>query len=326
MREVKRGKAAPPSGLNAVNKSGETELDRVRDYIKKAPGGIPSKAFSFAAYKSADVKERLAKLFHRKCAYCESAYDYQSPVDVEHFRPKGNIEGNPAHPGYWWLAAEWTNLLPSCIDCNRRRKQKTPKVSSSLSILYKSFKSGKKDSFPVAGIHALPESLDFSGERPLLLDPTRDDPDKHLEFCVDDDQMAGLVYPASLGAGKQAMPLLNDDAHVVAGHAASQGVSEKGAVSIQCYGLNRLGLVQQRSKVVQQLRFLESVLIDVISVREEIDILNARLQQRELVKASAKLETLRNRIIAQMRSYAEPSAPYSAVARTYLKGFAARIA
>lgn len=324
MREVKRGKAAP-AGLNKKNKSGETELERVREHMRLAAAavpGTPTKSFSFAAYKSSDVKERLSKLFHRKCAYCESAYDYQSPVDVEHYRPKGNVEGT-THPGYWWLAAEWTNLLPSCIDCNRRRKQKTPKVSASLTVLYRQFKSGKKDSFPIAGTHALPESTDFTGEKPLLLDPTRDDPGKHLAFCVGDDDLAGLVYPVSVGgAAAVVIPLRDENAQLVASHAAAHGLSETGAVSIQCYGLNRLGLVQQRAKVVQQLRFLESVLIDVVSVREELEKLN----QPELENAINKLESLKNRIIAQMRSYAEPTAPYSAIAKTYLKAFVARIA
>lgn len=328
MIEVKRGKGAPPLGLSKPNAKGLTEIECVRDYMTKAPGGIPLKAFSFSVYKSSDVKERLAKLFHRKCAYCESAYDYQSPVDVEHYRPKGSVEGNSAHPGYWWLASEWTNLLPSCIDCNRRRKQKTPKVSASLSVLYKQFKSGKKDSFPVAGTHAMPEASHFATEQPLLIDPTRDDPEKHLVYCVGtNSSLDGLVYPASLGgAALPAIPLIDDDAGLVAQHAATYGMSERGAVSIQCYGLNRLGLVQQRAKVVQQLRFFESILIDATSVREEIDNLNARLNLAELNRASAKLDSLASRIITQMRSYADPASPYSAIAKAYLSGFVDRLA
>ncbi|MEF9674035.1 hypothetical protein QNM99_25505 [Pseudomonas sp. PCH446] len=47
-------------------------------------------------------------------------------MDVEHYRPKGAVSEDASHPGYWWVAMDWDNLLPSCIDCNRKRKQVTP--------------------------------------------------------------------------------------------------------------------------------------------------------------------------------------------------------
>lgn len=51
-----------------------------------------------------------------------------APLDVEHFRPKSEIDEvdpatfrpvpgrAPTAPGYYWLAAAWSNLLPSCIE------------------------------------------------------------------------------------------------------------------------------------------------------------------------------------------------------------------
>src|SRR5215468_8122036 len=77
----------------------------------------------------------LNRLFRNKCAYCEEKLSGQ-PGDVEHFRPKGRVcdatfrqvfidhprwGRNIAHPGYYWLAYDWDNLLPSCADCNRFR-------------------------------------------------------------------------------------------------------------------------------------------------------------------------------------------------------------
>src|SRR5262249_38675962 len=80
-------------------------------------------------------KDFLIRLFNGKCAYCESKFTVSQPGDVEHFRPKGRVvddnfkpirvqhptKGEIEHPGYYWLAYEWKNLLPSCADCNRFR-------------------------------------------------------------------------------------------------------------------------------------------------------------------------------------------------------------
>lgn len=75
------------------------------------------------------VIDKLNRWYHYKCAYCERIYK----LDVEHYRPKKEVrdENNTIiqvttaagvlknHPGYYWLCYEWSNLLPSCISCNR---------------------------------------------------------------------------------------------------------------------------------------------------------------------------------------------------------------
>src|ERR1017187_1275078 len=82
----------------------------------------------------------LGHVFYDKCAYCECLISgYYG--DAEHFRPKGavkykDISGefvkasceipDPAgtnvlameHPGYFWLADDWRNLVPACVYCN----------------------------------------------------------------------------------------------------------------------------------------------------------------------------------------------------------------
>ena len=84
----------------------------------------------------ADLYKRMKKVifdaFSGKCAYCESQISADQPGDVEHFRPKGRVmgeDGKPVliklgnkevpHPGYYWLAYDWRNLLPACARCNR---------------------------------------------------------------------------------------------------------------------------------------------------------------------------------------------------------------
>ena len=133
----------------------------------------------------------LERLFHKKCAYCESRYGQLHPVEVEHFRPKGRVmgdDGNPIevdhpvkghihHPGYYWLAYDWVNLFPSCIDCNRMRRHGADRE-----------KAGKADRFPVDGFRAIGPG-DEKRERALLLNPSDPDPDLdpalHLEFEAD---------------------------------------------------------------------------------------------------------------------------------------------
>lgn len=79
----------------------------------------------------------LENVFHGKCAYCETNLRYarQFGGDVDHYRPKSSVRylGGSAyakpkvelpggrkidHPGYFWLAYSWKNLVPSCKECN----------------------------------------------------------------------------------------------------------------------------------------------------------------------------------------------------------------
>lgn len=125
----------------------------------------------------------LRKMFHDKCAYCESLLSNTQPGDVEHYRPKGrisNLDGTIVklqgsevdHPGYWWLCYEWRNLLPSCIDCNRRRYHADDVAA------------GKADMFPIAGTRAETPQDPLDEEDALLLNPTDETfkPEDHFEF------------------------------------------------------------------------------------------------------------------------------------------------
>lgn len=95
--------------------------------------------FNFKARQKiwSDIKQFLIEhVFHHKCAYCETLTD-QFYFDAEHYRPKGELtvfyedEGSAKHimvedehgeliehPGYFWLAFDWKNLVPSCKSCN----------------------------------------------------------------------------------------------------------------------------------------------------------------------------------------------------------------
>ena len=145
-------------------------------------------AARYRAYKQA-----LLDAFHGKCAYCDSFIDDTQHGHVEHYRPKNRVRnldhskieveyplfGRIEHLGYFWLAYDWSNLLPACDLCN------------TYTVREGGITWGKGDRFPVKGPRAhLPE--DVSGEEPLLLDPTCEDPNLHLHFASD-GYMRGLT-------------------------------------------------------------------------------------------------------------------------------------
>jgi hypothetical protein len=145
---------------------------------------------------------------------------------VEHYRPKGEvIEGKVrSKPGYYWLAATWANLLPSCTDCNSPRRQE---VDSSGEKVVR----GKGNHFPlVAGTKRARVPGKERQEKPLLLHPEIDDPEEHIEFATERER-AGVIR-AALRKGEP---------------------SKKGLASIEVYALDRPQLTQAREFTAKRL-------------------------------------------------------------------------
>ncbi|RYG20780.1 MAG: endonuclease [Caulobacteraceae bacterium] len=325
MRAVRRDPAPPPVSLAKRGKDGLTELERVRGHMQ-APLPLNGKreAFKFGAYRQDDVKRRLEALFHGKCAYCESFYGAQAPVDVEHYRPKGAVESTD-HPGYWWIAMQWENLLPSCLDCNRRRRQQTPVAVNDLKVLFEQMSTGKKDAFPIAGTRAAPEAADLSAEQPLLLDPTRDQPTEHLVINLGEGHAAGLMYPKTVLAGVDPAVLAGRDHAASARGAERAQASVRGAVSIQVYGLNRMKLVQERAAVIRRLRFLETLMADIGDIAASISMPHVLAVDPAVPAAVRSLRLLQGRILAEMTAMAAPTEPYSSVSAAYLSDLSNRL-
>jgi len=243
MRRVDRSKVTPPEILVSKTDKGAKERLKALEFykrLKEVTEGTPDPdvkdlnpakgrrkkkskdvTFKFKAYGDPAVRQVLEQLFAHKCAYCESRYAATQPMDVEHWRPKAMIEteeGEKITPGYYWLAAEWENLLPSCIDCNRRREHLIESTGERRVV-------GKGNRFPLgAGCRHATDPGSESEEEPLLLNPYTDYPEQHLEFLSE-----GIVRPRVDDAGKH---------------------SAKGAISIEVYALNRTGLVQDRKEVL----------------------------------------------------------------------------
>ncbi len=131
--------------------------------------------YEFRSGVWADLKPFLIFLFGGKCAYCEAGFDVVAWGDVEHFRPKAKVvdaDGNEVmvgrkpHPGYYWLAYDPANLMPSCQPCNQAW--------------------GKMNQFPITanGKRAVKPGDSLADEGALLLCPYDGaiDPAEHLDF------------------------------------------------------------------------------------------------------------------------------------------------
>ena len=254
------------------------------EFTQAHPDQAAEWKFDFKAYKHKDVKAALETLFHGKCAYCESNYRGTQPVDVEHWRPKGQTvpeEGaKPLKPAYYWLAADWQNLLPSCIDCNRKRRQYDVVEDKTVSI-------GKKDEFPLHNPAKRTTAPRQKGdppaeEVPLLLDPCTDDPADFLEF---DPDGRGVLRPKE-----------------------SSGLAlARANQSIRVYGLNRIGLVMNRQELTRRL---------------ELRIATIKALARILIEDEPLAEHIRliidQRMMAELRELARarrPDQPFSLLAR-----------
>jgi len=142
---------------------------------------------SDSIYGHADVKKALTDLQKGICCYCESHYDVTGYGEVEHFRPKGGWKQDKEdkklhHPGYYWLAYKWENLMYACKKCN---------------LTY------KKNFFPLEepDKRFKEDTLDISLEKPLLINPYEEQhPENHLTFdgpvirALSEEGTASIIY------------------------------------------------------------------------------------------------------------------------------------
>ncbi len=221
IRRLDAASFAPASLAGGATTPAGKERAKATAHYQKVPP--PPSAYPFEVYGRTDVKEALAALFAGKCAYCEYRIN-GAPFDVEHYRPKGGVleDDGTISDGYWWLASEWSNLLPACQDCNRARYHPVPGGGEA--------KFGKENKFPLINT---PRSTGLGGEAaeaPALLNPTIDDPRPHIAF---------LVLPQPDGHDGSVVSLLT-----------ARGIGTDDVV-----GLNRPRLVRARMERITTLRF-----------------------------------------------------------------------
>jgi uncharacterized protein (TIGR02646 family) len=201
---VDRGKKQPPAVLTGEESSKASA--QAKEHFGQDAAAARQRLFKFAPiYGRTEVRADLLDLFERKCAFCESKLDpaVANPI-THHFRPKQeavDAAGKVSRTHYWWLAYEWENLYLSCQRCA----------------------TAAQAQFPMAGDRAAvgARGAALQSEKPLLVDPCRDDPDEHLVFKAD-------------GSVEAATP--------------------RGEHTIAVYALNRRPLVEARRKEIENAR------------------------------------------------------------------------
>lgn len=159
-----------------------------KDLITRAAAGEPitSKDIKDVIYKGARVY--FYEAFHQKCAYCEAKFVLDQSGDVDHYRPKGDVtdqfdrpvqKGGARHPGYYWLAYDWRNLLPCCAKCNRPSRLASGKII------------GKGTRFPVDKDEYAFDPAGVEQEVPMFLNPLLDNPTEHLMLDTETGVIAG---------------------------------------------------------------------------------------------------------------------------------------
>ena len=276
---VKRGNEMPNVFDDGTTNRAETEKI-IQHYSKSS-----APYHKYYTYRRPEVKEALLKLFLNKCAYCESIIT-NHPGDIEHFRPKNQVQNDEIKtekPGYYWLAADWTNLYLSCNDCNRRRYHRIPGSKKKMML-------GKLDQFPLQNNKSRWKNYKDSDEKAkdeaarLLLDPCRDDPEEFFSYNED-----GFILPApEIGSWKHSMAV----------------------ESIRVYALQRMELVEDRKRYY--LKYIKKELIAISKLKNNLSL---HTTKREIDNTN---EMINDRIV-ELLDTLKKNQPYTAMAKYMLR-------
>jgi hypothetical protein len=204
-----------------AHKETSTVVERFEEWLElEQQNGRPFQAKFNAEVWKALKDWYLESVFYEKCAYCERRImGYYG--DAEHYRPKGAVkqpkEGgglervtcelpdprHPGqvmtvpHPGYFWLAYDWRNLLPACVYCNSGYG-KNDRFDAKRYAVMVMLKQSEVDGLPVyerplrskkwpSYYYPSPIALDTI-EEPRLLNPLnavgKIDPRQHIRFGI----------------------------------------------------------------------------------------------------------------------------------------------
>lgn len=247
---VDRGRVAIPSVL-LPGGAAEAEKEKAAEFYKQAHH-LQSR-FEFKVFRSKEVKSALYDLFQGKCAWCESRINSTASGDICHYRPKGGVAESRKHPGYWWLANQWENLLLSCPACNRPHQ-------------YNGVIAGKSSRFPLedeaqrAFVPGWEER-----EKPLLLDPTFDDPARHFVYDWE-------------------------------GNILSE--TPEGQMTITIIGLNRTALVEARRSALAMVRSVLKMFATTSSVDSEEQRMFILRHLQELTADNAEYAAIKRQLIS----------------------------
>jgi uncharacterized protein (TIGR02646 family) len=193
MVSVKKDFDNPPSGLITENCKKRIKLSLEE-----------KNAHNFSCYndsKKTVLNKLKDEIYHNKCGYCETKINAGFELQIEHYRPKKEVEEDLNHDGYYWLGYEWSNLLLACPKCNQQ--------------------GAKGNKFPIEGKRVYTHSyciidgllaskecyppIFLKEEKPLLLNPEVDEVEKYL-FFLPTGEIRGLE-----NRGKKTIEICNLD-------------------------------------------------------------------------------------------------------------------
>lgn len=110
-----------------------------------------------------EVKKKLNKLYHYKCAFCETKPKGDTMHYIHRYRPVKL---------YPWLEFEWSNLLPVCTECNSTKRNKFPIEE----------RRAEKPEEKLKKRYNKANSEYLLSEKPLLIHPEIDTVENHFYF------------------------------------------------------------------------------------------------------------------------------------------------
>jgi uncharacterized protein (TIGR02646 family) len=222
-------------------------LDNLKVAISKKDGGR-------CIYNYPEVKRILLEdVFKGKCGYCES--DIRATgSQIEHYRPKANVFFEPLHKGYYWLGSEWTNLLISCTNCNKR--------------------GAKGNHFPISGKRIF-EDNPFDEAGNLQHERT------HIKGEFLPNELPLLLHPIEIENINDHFVFLPN------GMFDESNCSERGRKTIEICKLNRKGLYEMREEKL--LIFLEEIQ-EIIREVENDEIQTKKELQKRLFSVFRKIK------------------------------------
>lgn len=140
-----------------------------------------------------------------------------------------------------------------------------------------------------------------------MLNPCEDDPEQHLTYFFDREHPVSFVLAKQLAGDPD---FSGDD-----------GLSLKGATSVHVYGLNRLRLVQARTRLLRRLEFLADLAIDLKQLAENLK----QKADPEVVRAGQQVDAFGDRTLAELVGMCAEDQPYSAMAKAWMRDFQNRL-
>ena len=264
MMWVDRSTVAIPSALvRGTGSLADREYQKGSAYYASLERNRQRGAFQFTAYRHPSVRQALERLFHGKCAYCETPIVEAQPGDIDCYRPKAGVmsaNGELLASLYWWLASEWSNLYLVCPDCNRVSRRGSGDGNY----------HGKGGRFPIEDERKRASNLasaeQLIAEKPLLLDPCEPGVEQHLVFSAD-----GLVSSSTL----------------------------RGVTTIEVLGLNRLALVDARRRVATM---FENLINTIAQTSGESSSTLLRENVAEMLAPHAAYRTMCRQLLIRLTS------------------------